>query len=125
MISDANLRGFKADLWMTLAQNRNEVPGLIRAIKEGRINGSQYEGECACLVGTIANIRHVPVQSLESNSANPAERWFLMIKTGDIPGGTSGGSYAAQQALDWIYEWCAISGVEIPELEPILTSEKR
>jgi hypothetical protein len=65
-----------------------EVPALIAALKEGRVNGSSYEGPCACLVGTIANAKHCNYQhipDLKPNSNRPAERFFLAIKTGDTP----------------------------------------
>ena len=98
---------------MTLTQNPNEVPALIEAIMAGKIDGSQYTGECACLVGTIANIKHVDVESLEKNSSNPAERWFLMINKGDKPGDDTGGGFASGKALEWAVEWCALNGVAV------------
>lgn len=109
-LSGANLRGadlrsFKADMWMTLAQNRSEVPALIDALKDGRVDGSQYTGECACLVGTIANSKAVDYDLLDHNSNNPAERWFMMIRKGDKPGDDTGGGFAAQKALEWAEEF--------------------
>ena len=100
-LSDANLRSFKADFWAILTTARKEIPGLITAMREGRIDGSTYSGECACLVGTIANVRHVSADTLEQDSSRPAEQWFLMIKKGDKPGDDSGGGFALQQALEW------------------------
>ncbi|ODU22753.1 MAG: hypothetical protein ABS87_00885 [Sphingomonas sp. SCN 67-18] len=111
-LSDANLRAFKADMWMTLTQNQTEVPGLIAALRAGRINGSQYEGECACLVGTLANLSATPYSTLDHNANNPAEIWFAMISEGDKPGDDTGGGYAAQKALEWALEWCRLSGVD-------------
>jgi uncharacterized protein YjbI with pentapeptide repeats len=52
-LSNADLRNFKSDLWMTLTQNVQEVPSLVEALRGGRVDGSTYEGSCACLVGTI------------------------------------------------------------------------
>ena len=106
----ADLRSFKADLWMTLAQNRAEIPALIASLREGRVDGSQYEGECACLVGTIANAKGANYASMEHNSDNPAERWFMMISKGDKPGDDTGGGFAAKMALEWALEFCAVSG---------------
>ena len=111
----ANLRSFKADFWAILTTARKEIPGLISAIREGRIDGSTYSGECACLVGTIANVRHVSADTLERDSSRPAEQWFLMIKKGDKPGDDSGGGFALQQALEWAEEYCALSGVKLPK----------
>ena len=113
-LSGANLRSFKADLWMTLAQNRAEIPALIASLREGRVDGSQYEGECACLVGTIANAKNIDYATLEHNSDNPAERWFMMIHKGDKPSDdTGGGGYAAKMALEWALEFCAASGIAV------------
>ena len=111
----ANLRSFKADFWAILTTARKEIPGLISAIREGRIDGSTYSGECACLVGTIANVRHVSADTLERDSSRPAEQWFFMIKKGDKPGDDSGGGFALQQALEWAEEYCALSGVKLPK----------
>ena len=109
----ANLRSFKADLWMTLAQNRAEIPALIASLREGRVDGSQYEGYCACLVGTIANAKGASYVTLEHNSDNPAERWFMMIHKGDKPSDDTGGGYAAKMALEWALEFCAVSGIAV------------
>ena len=111
----ANLRSFKADFWAILTTARKEIPGLITAMREGRIDGSTYSGECACLVGTIANVRHVSADTLEQDSRRPAEQWFLMIKKGDKPGDDSGGGFALQKALEWAEEYCALSGVKLPK----------
>ena len=116
-LSNANLRGadlrsFKADMWMTLAQNRAEVPALVTALREGRVDGSQYHGDCACLVGTIANAKSIDYRNIEHNCDNPAERWFMMISKGDKPGDETGGGFAAGKALEWALEFCALLGTD-------------
>ena len=115
-LSGANLRSFKADFWAILTTARKEIPGLVKAMREGRIDGSTYSGACACLVGTIANVRHVSADTLEQDSSRPAEQWFLMINKGDKPGDESGGGFALQQALEWAEEYCALSGVKLPKV---------
>jgi alkylated DNA nucleotide flippase Atl1 len=107
----ADLRVFKADLWMTLTQNRHEVSALITALREGKVDGSTYQGDCACLVGTIANAAHVDYATLDHNSSNPAERWFAMIRNGDKPGDDTGGGFASKMALEWSLEWLALNGM--------------
>jgi hypothetical protein len=116
-LSYANLRSFKADLWMTLTQNRHEVPALIAALTEGRVDGSTYEGPCACLVGTIANAKDVSYDELEHSASNPAEVWFSMIRNGDKPGDDSAGGFAAKMALDWANDFQIAMGVADP-IEP-------
>ena len=111
VLRDADLRAFKADLWLTLAQSQAEIPGLVAALQEGRIDGSCYSGACACLVGTIANVRGVPVSTLDRGASRPAEQWFAMIRPGDKPGDDTGGGFAAKQALDWTLEYCRLHGI--------------
>src|SRR3546814_6377319 len=94
---------------MILLGAQKEVPGLIKALQAGRVNGSTYSGECACLVGTIANVRGVDVATLEQASRRPAEQWFLMIREGDKPGAETGGGCAAGKALEWAEEFLAVS----------------
>jgi uncharacterized protein YjbI with pentapeptide repeats len=116
-LSGANLRSFKADFWMTLTHSRSEVLGLIQALRDGRVDGSQYTGECACLVGTLANLRHADVSDAfpDKSSENPAEQWFLMISKGDKPTDDTGGGFANAQAIEWALEYCALTGIEVPE----------
>jgi uncharacterized protein YjbI with pentapeptide repeats len=116
VLTRAVLRSFKADFWMTLIQSRAEIPALIQAMLDGKINGSQYAGECTCLVGTISKIRGVPISSAfcDCSSRNPAEQWFLMIKEGDKPNDGSGGGFALGKALEWALEYCVLSGVKLP-----------
>ncbi len=117
-LSGANLRAFKADMWITLTENKNEVPALIAAMRAGKINGSAYEGECSCLVGTIAEAKGVYYGSLPHGASNPAERWFTMIKPGDKPGDATGGGFAIGKALEWALEFCALNGIVIEETYP-------
>ena len=97
----------KQDFLSIISDARDEIAGLIAALRDGRINGSVYSGDCACLVGTIANLRGVDVRTLHCDSSRPAEKWFLMISEGDRPGYSSPGGYASGKALEWAEEYIA------------------
>ena len=84
-LSDANLSKIKEDFFQVLATAKDEVSGLLQALREGRIDGSYYEGECCCLVGTVAKIRGCDYRSLSPRVSRPAERWFFGISSGDTP----------------------------------------
>ena len=69
---------------------KREVPYLKKSIIEGTIDGSTYEGDCACLVGTLAHGKDVnkTCQSIpfyEKGTHNMGETFFLNIKKGDTP----------------------------------------
>jgi uncharacterized protein YjbI with pentapeptide repeats len=104
-LTGADLQYFKLDFWIILDQNPNEVAGLLKALQEGRVDGSTYIGACACLVGTIANLRGVAVGTLEQDSERPAERWFMMIAKGDTPETC----FASAKAVEWVQAWLAIN----------------
>jgi hypothetical protein len=100
----ANLTPIRDDLWAVLSSAPGEVAGLIEALKNGRVDGSTYEGECACLVGTIANVRGVGFNELGSvkpNSSRPIERFFIGISEGDTPETNS----VSKLALEWSEQW--------------------
>jgi hypothetical protein len=66
--------------------SKNEIPELRQSLINGKIDGSKYEGECACLKGTIANVKHCSykkIPGLVANAHEPSEQWFLQIKQGD------------------------------------------
>ena len=103
-LSGADLTPIRDDLWAVLSAAPLEVAGLISAIKDGRIDGSTYQGDCACLVGTISNLRGTNYESLElitPNSSRPIERFFMSIATGDTPET----SQFSKLALEWSAEW--------------------
>ncbi|AIV66827.1 pentapeptide repeat-containing protein [Burkholderia pseudomallei] len=114
-LRDANLRGadlsgadllpIKADFIEVISQAPREVPALIEALKAGRVDGSTYSGECACLVGTIANARGIDVDSSEfgipKDSSRPVERFFVAIRKGDTPETNA----ASKLALEWAETW--------------------
>ena len=71
---------------------KNELPLFKEKLINGEINGSQYSGRCACLVGTFANIEKKNYETFCSiipfykvGTHNPGEQFFLNIKTGDTP----------------------------------------
>ena len=96
----------KLDLWSVLDLSPAEVPALRDALRAGTVNGSVYQGECACLVGTLANARgcdYSAIPGLVPNANRPAERWFLSIR----PGRTPQNSSKVRRTVEWIEEWSA------------------
>jgi uncharacterized protein YjbI with pentapeptide repeats len=105
-LRDADLTGIRDDIWAVLCSAPREVESLRLALIEGRVDGSTYEGKCACLVGTLANARQcgpTEIPSLKPNASRPAERFFMGIKKGDTPETNQ----FSKLALQWVDEWLA------------------
>ena len=115
-LSDANLSGAKNipqeyfdlcrdDIFSVLSSAPQEARGVLAALEGGKVDGSTYEGACACLVGTIANIRGCDYHDLgiKPDGSRPAEQFFMQIKAGDTPETNP----AAKMAFDWIAGWIA------------------
>jgi len=105
-LRSSDLTPIRDDLWAVLCSAPAEVAGLKAALISGRIDGSTYEGDCACLVGTIANLRKVPneeISGLKPNSSRPIERFFMAINKGDTP---SNNQFSAL-AVEWIDQFLA------------------
>ena len=103
-LAGANLAPVRDDLWAVLSASPREVEGLRLALVEGRVNGSMYSGDCACLVGTLANVARLPYDGLpvlKPNSDRPAERFFLGINEGDTPETNQ----FSRIALKWVDQW--------------------
>jgi len=103
-LSGANLSIIKNDFWSKLLKLKHEIPAFKEKIKEGKINGSCYEGDCCCFVGSFANIKKVSYKSLEGvypDSGSPTERWFLAFKEGDTPEN----SQVSKITMEWIEEF--------------------
>ncbi|MEX3614447.1 MAG: pentapeptide repeat-containing protein [Burkholderia gladioli] len=105
-LSGADLLPIKADFIEVISQAPREVPALIDALKAGRVDGSTYSGECACLVGTIANARGIDVDSVElgipKDSSRPVERFFMAIRKGDTPETNAASKFALEWAETWL-----------------------
>lgn len=100
----SNLSYIKADFFDVLLRASHEVSALESALRSGKVDGSQYEGECACLVGTIAKSRHCGYQqvpNLKPDFNRPSEKWFLAIRPGDTPESNP----VVSITLDWIKEF--------------------
>jgi len=102
-LSAATLAPIRDDLHTVLTMARAEAPGLLAALREGRIDGSMISGACACLVGTIANVRGVLVNAMEVDLDRPAERWFNAIRPGMLPTFST----LIKLTETWIVEWMA------------------
>src|SRR3990167_7317335 len=105
-LEGADLGGTKADIFKVLDLAPKEVPGLRQALIDGRIDGSVYSGECACLIGTLANVRQCNYQdmgALKPQSSRPSEKWFLMFRPGKNHTPERHGG--AKITLGWIDEW--------------------
>ena len=100
-LEGANLAKIKENFLLILETAKPEIEFLKSALENGKVNGSVYTGECACLIGTIANARKCDVNTLEKNLYSPAERWFLGIKPRDI----AESNQIVKITLDWIEEF--------------------
>ncbi len=94
-----------APQWAVLSSAPHEAQAVLDALRAGRVDGSTYRGECACLVGTIANARHCDVDAfgkLTPDSTRLAETWFLQIRPGNTPKDHQPTALAAQWVAEWI-----------------------
>ena len=79
------------DILFILHCLKSEVPALKEALIAGKVDGSQYEGECACLVGTlgktVGGVTKVceTIPFYEKGTHNYGEMFFINIKKGDTP----------------------------------------
>jgi hypothetical protein len=116
-LDGANLRSIQTDFFDVLIRARDEVPALLAALRDGRVDGSTYEGECACLVGTIAKVRgahyHNLGNGLEPDSDRPIERWFMGIRKGNTPQNNQ----LAKITEGWIEEFLSLTAMP-PANEP-------
>ncbi|SFH98451.1 pentapeptide repeat-containing protein [Planctomicrobium piriforme] len=105
-LDGANLDHIRQDLILAILQLPDEIPFLRQAIVDGKIDGSTYSGECACLAGTMAHACHLPWDEFESlkkmpiNASSPRELWFTNLKPGDTPET----SEVAKITLQWVDE---------------------
>jgi hypothetical protein len=110
-LSGANLRVIKDDFFAVLLYGKKEIEFLKQAMIRGKIDGSTYNGECACLSGTLVNgavksngeqeqkVKELIISC--RNSSRPIERFFLGIKIGDTPEN----SQFSKLAFEWIEEF--------------------
>ncbi|MBO1267068.1 hypothetical protein, partial [Arthrobacter cavernae] len=80
------------DILFIMEHLKAEVPFLKEKLLAGEVDGSQYEGDCACLVGSLAKGKETSVANVCSTipyytkgTHNPGEQWFLNIHEGDMP----------------------------------------
>jgi len=123
-LSYADLSHIRDDFFKVLDIARAEAIGLYDALMRGKVDGTCYEGDCACLVGTIANIRCERYNGLtidlKPNAGRPAERWFTAILRGHTPQS----SEVAQITAEWMIDWSKKNEVEFPEYEIVSILEK-
>ena len=103
-LSDADLSAFRDDIWAVLAAAPAEAKAVRSALLAGKINGSCYEGDCCCLVGTLGKSRgckYNEIPGLVPDSSRLAEVWFFGINEGDTPETNP----MCKQAYEWVNEW--------------------
>jgi hypothetical protein len=103
-LSDADLSEIKKDYFDVLLRAIPEIPNFKKALLDGKIDGSTYSGECACLCGTLMKSHVVEIScriDKIKDSSRPIERFFLCIK----PGMTPENSQHSKLALEWLEEF--------------------
>lgn len=80
------------DMLFVFEHLKNELPYLREKLIKGQVDGTQYEGECACLIGSLGRgqmdcINKVAsaIPYYEIGLHNPGEQWFWNIHKGDTP----------------------------------------
>ena len=70
---------------------KKELPFLRDKLIKGEVDGTQYEGDCACLIGTLANADGAlnkvceTIPFYDKGLHNFGEQWFYQIHKGDTP----------------------------------------
>ena len=108
-----NLSYVKSDFLSEVLRLPNELEFLRQALLDGKVDGSTYTGECACLAGTLAHAKGINDYSggdiangltFRADSSSPRETFFLAISKGDTPDTNA----ACKIALQWTDEAISI-----------------
>ena len=117
-LSGANLETIKFDFFVVLLHGLPEIGFLKENIISGNIDGSTYQGDCACLSGTLyngatihngiqeADIKHKIISCRDAG--RPIEVFFAAIKPGDTPEN----SQFSKLALDWLLKFESLINVK-------------
>jgi len=107
----SDLLPIKQDFFDVLLHGLPEIAFLKKNLIEGKIDGSTYDGECACLSGTLYNGATANNGEKETlikqnilncrDSFRPIERFFLAINKGDTPQTNQ----FSKLALEWLEEF--------------------
>jgi len=111
---------YRDDIRKVLDSAPAEVGGLLQSLWDGKVDGSTYEGECACLVGTIAKVRGCPyneIPGLAPDSSRLAEQWFLGIRAGDTPVTNPSSAFACAVIAEWMHERSVVAPVTLKRAE--------
>jgi hypothetical protein len=85
-IPDFYINNCKRDILSIFNYLPNEVKGLREKIIKGQIDGSQYEGDCCCLIGSLGNESAVcSIPYYYKTLHNFGEQLFSQIREGDTP----------------------------------------
>ena len=103
-IPQAYINQCSRDMLFIFQSLKRELPFLRDKLVKGEIDGTQYEGDCACLIGTLANAdggvdkvcQTIPFY--DKGLHNFGEQWFFQIRKGDTPENNQ----FAKHALDLI-----------------------
>jgi hypothetical protein len=98
-------REAKQQLRYVLGYCRPETPSLIEKIKSGGIDGTQYKGECCCLIGSLGDdlaVSKIPdyVKGLHNHS----EQLFWQIRKGDTPETSEFSKLALEVCMEFVHE---------------------
>ena len=98
-LRDANLRNIpqsyinqcSRDMLFIFQHLKKELPFLREKLVKGEVDGTQYDGECACLIGSLGNaddgVENVckTIPYYDKGLHNFGEQWFWQIHKGDTP----------------------------------------
>lgn len=101
---DANLTPIKNDFFRILLRAIPEIHNLAKALIDGKIDGSVYNGDCACLCGTLEKSKNCRIREnvyVERNCDSPIESFFKNINPGD----NIENSEYVKQVFRWLIEF--------------------
>ena len=79
------------DMLFVFQHLKAELPYLRDKLVKGQVDGTQYEGDCACLIGTLGKADGgvdkvcTMIPYYDKGLHNYGEMWFFQIKQGDTP----------------------------------------
>jgi hypothetical protein len=96
-------RQAKQQLRYVLGYCHSEVAVLIEKIKSGGVDGTQYEGTCCCLIGTLGNNNAIAkIPDYQKGLHNHSEQLFWQIKKGDTPETSEFSKLALEVCMEFV-----------------------